>query len=80
VVITLSAKHTIQNDAANWEHKCNETRPAGCETVQSDTLRNYSRFCLHFNLVKGKVIPLQALTGPEDSSRLRLPEFKTIDR
>jgi hypothetical protein len=27
---------------------------------------------------KGKAIPLQALTGPEDSSRLRLPDFKTI--
>jgi hypothetical protein len=28
--------------------------------------------------VKGKTIPLQALTGPEGSSRLRLPDFKTI--
>jgi hypothetical protein len=27
---------------------------------------------------KGKAIPLQALTGPEDSRRLRLPDFKTI--
>jgi hypothetical protein len=27
---------------------------------------------------KGKTIPLQALTGPEGSSRLRLPDFKTI--
>jgi hypothetical protein len=27
---------------------------------------------------KGKEIPLQALTGPEGSSRLRLPDFKTI--
>jgi hypothetical protein len=27
---------------------------------------------------KGKAIPLQALTGPEGSSRLRLPDFKTI--
>jgi hypothetical protein len=27
---------------------------------------------------KGKVIPLQALTGPEGSRRLRLPDFKTI--
>jgi hypothetical protein len=24
---------------------------------------------------KGKAIPLQALTGPEGSSRLRLPDF-----
>jgi hypothetical protein len=27
---------------------------------------------------EGKAIPLQALTGPEDSRRLRLPDFKTI--
>jgi hypothetical protein len=27
---------------------------------------------------KGKAIPLQALTGPEGSKRLRLPDFKTI--
>jgi len=28
--------------------------------------------------VKGKAIPLQAWTGPEGSSRLRLPDFKTV--
>jgi hypothetical protein len=28
--------------------------------------------------VKGKAIPLQALTGPEGSRRMRLPDFKTI--
>jgi hypothetical protein len=28
--------------------------------------------------IKGKAIPLQALTGPEGSRRLRLPDFKTI--
>jgi hypothetical protein len=28
---------------------------------------------------KGKAIPLQAVTGPEGSRRLRLPDFKTID-
>jgi hypothetical protein len=26
----------------------------------------------------GKAIPLQALTGPEGSKRLRLPDFETI--
>jgi hypothetical protein len=26
----------------------------------------------------GKAIPLQALTGPEGSRRLRLPDFKTV--
>jgi hypothetical protein len=29
-------------------------------------------------LIKGKAIPLEAWTGPEDSRRLRLPNFKTI--
>jgi hypothetical protein len=29
-------------------------------------------------LVKGKAIPLQALTGPEGSQRLRLQDFKKI--
>jgi hypothetical protein len=29
-------------------------------------------------IYKGKAIPLQALTGPEGSRRLRLPDFKTI--
>jgi hypothetical protein len=28
---------------------------------------------------KGKAIPLQVLTGPEGSRRLRLPDLKTID-
>jgi hypothetical protein len=27
---------------------------------------------------KGKAIPLQALTSPEGSSKLRLPDFKKI--
>jgi hypothetical protein len=31
------------------------------------------------NMVKGKAIPLQALTDPEGSRRLRFPHFKTID-
>jgi hypothetical protein len=28
--------------------------------------------------VKGKVIPLQAWTGPVGSRRLKLPDFKTL--
>jgi len=27
---------------------------------------------------KGKAVPLEALTGPEGSRRLRLPDFKTF--
>jgi hypothetical protein len=29
-------------------------------------------------MVKGKAYPIQALTGPEGSRRLRLTDFKTI--
>jgi hypothetical protein len=29
-------------------------------------------------IVKGKAIPLQALTGPEGARRLRLPDIMTI--
>jgi hypothetical protein len=34
---------------------------------------------LYIYIYKGKAILLQAWTGPEDSRRLRLPDFKTID-
>jgi hypothetical protein len=33
---------------------------------------------LSYRYKKGKAIPLQALTGPEGSRRLRLPDFKTV--
>jgi len=39
------------------------------------------KYALYYKLpfiLKGKAIPLQAWTGPKDSSRLRLPDFKTI--
>jgi hypothetical protein len=41
--------------------------------MSSGTLQKYG-----FVKVKGTAIPLEALTGPEGSSRLRLPDFKTI--
>jgi hypothetical protein len=45
------------------------------EFEHRNILRNYDE---HF-IVKGKVIPLQALTGPEGTGRLRLSYFfKTI--
>jgi len=31
------------------------------------------------SIKKGKAIPLQALTGPEDSRWLRFPDFETVD-
>jgi hypothetical protein len=40
--------------------------------------RNMSIFYIYIYIHKGKAIPLQALTGPEGSMRLRLPDFKTI--
>jgi hypothetical protein len=33
---------------------------------------------MQYIIHNGKAIPLQAWTGPEDSRRLRLPDFKTI--
>jgi hypothetical protein len=35
---------------------------------------------VNVRMVKAKAIPLQAFTGPEGSSRLRLPGFKTIGK
>jgi hypothetical protein len=40
-----------------------------------------SNFGTSYGIIMGckvKAIPLQALTGPEGSRRLRLPDFKTI--
>jgi hypothetical protein len=37
-------------------------------------LKRYKRYMLY----EGKAIPLQALTDPEGSRRLRLPDIKTI--
>jgi hypothetical protein len=34
---------------------------------------------MSFDNGKGKAIPLQAMTGPEGSRRLKLPDFKKID-
>jgi hypothetical protein len=36
------------------------------------------KYNLNRMVKKGKAIPLQALTGPEDSRRMKLPDFKTI--
>jgi hypothetical protein len=45
----------------------------------SDTVMAGRMSCIgHRGNIKGKAIPLQALTGPEGSRRLRLPDFKPI--
>jgi hypothetical protein len=36
------------------------------------------RLLIYIYIYKGKAIPLQALTGPEGSKRLTLPDFKTM--
>ena len=41
-------------------------------------LRIQHAFLRNIYVKKGRTIPLQAWTGPEDSRRLRLPDFKTI--
>jgi hypothetical protein len=38
----------------------------------------YMCVCVCVCVYKGKAIPLEALTVPEGSRRLRLPDFKTI--
>jgi hypothetical protein len=38
----------------------------------------FSPFTTTVQQVKGKAIPIQALTGPEGSRRFRLPDYKTI--
>jgi len=31
----------------------------------------------HYHYIKGKAVPLQAWSGPEDSRKLRFPDFMT---
>jgi len=37
----------------------------------------HKTFTYYINSVKGKSFPLQAWTGPEDTRKLRLPDFVT---
>ena len=46
-------------------------------TAYPEIVRRYHK--LFRSKVKSKAIPLQAWTGPGGSSRLRLPDFKTLD-
>jgi hypothetical protein len=47
-------------------------------SVSITLIQCYLNWCQKSKKGKGKAIPLQALTGPEGSRRLRLPDFKTI--
>jgi len=42
--------------------------------INETSEENWNGYCN----VKGKAIPLQAWTGPEDSRKVRLPDFKTF--
>ena len=48
--------------------------------IKNNTTEYFWSSLLAFNntIKKGKVIPLQAWTGPEGSRKLRLPDFTTI--
>jgi hypothetical protein len=46
-------------------------------TLFSETIPTHNIYLINVK-GKGKAIPLQALTGPDGSRRLRLPDFKTI--
>jgi hypothetical protein len=54
----------------------------GCDNDLCHLVRFASMFCVANIIIKvkgkGKVIPLQAWTGPERSRSLRLPDFKAI--
>jgi len=43
----------------------------------SGQCRTYTRYYIYIYIYKDKAVPLQAWTGPEDSRKLRLPEFVT---
>jgi hypothetical protein len=50
------------------------------EDIFAKTKPQTGIFELHvpYSTGRGKAVPLQALTGPEGSRRLMLPDFKTI--
>jgi len=54
----------------------------GCDNDLCHLVNFAAMFCVTNIIVKvkgkGKAIPLQAWTGPEGSSRLRLQDFKTF--
>jgi hypothetical protein len=52
----------------------NET-PNKCQTVERSYLSKNLWICTVQAKYKGKAIPLQLWTGPEDSRRLRFPDF-----
>jgi hypothetical protein len=75
---THSNQHTVLTHPPSI--RCPHT--PSLNTLASHTLTQYAALThprtilVHWS--KAKAIPLQALTGPEGSRRLRIPDFKTI--
>jgi hypothetical protein len=55
--------------------KCNNEH---LRNVQTNVSQEHGMKAQGASKGKGKAFPLQAWTGPEDSRRLRLPDFKTV--
>jgi hypothetical protein len=53
-------------------------------SIYIEIILGHRQSCSHghniFSLIEGKTIPEQALTGPEDSRRLRLSDFQKIGK
>jgi hypothetical protein len=47
-------------------------------SIQKPCQSSYFFIYDHIDYIKGKATPLQSWTGPEGSSRLKLPDFKTF--
>jgi hypothetical protein len=60
----------------HWKENKKERRKFRRENTASSTV-NHIPYVVGWQQ-KGKAIPLQPLTGPEGSRRLRLPDFKKI--
>jgi hypothetical protein len=89
VTTNQSARHNIQ-EALEVRifradvPKCQKQTTFCDLTLQEAFCQNITDHCIvvckHKVKGKGKAIPLQAWTGPEGSRRLRLPDFKKIDK
>jgi hypothetical protein len=66
----------LVRESETFENICENIYVLKCASERKRDLYKLSSFIL--KVKKGKAIPLQAWTGPEGSSRLRLPDFKTI--
>jgi hypothetical protein len=73
---TFDYTHTILYRSYTFRHRSPYLREL--YTIISNLLKYNTLQSSSYNTRKGKAIALQALTGPEGSRRLRLPDFMTI--